>query len=176
MQVNNLQTKYKDFRNWFITAFLLKFSLIVILYRYIISIALNRSNYFRSEVGTEFFIIGVFFIYVILFYTRRTLLTKKLKAFKDLCKDTFKKCDKIVDYTDWSNFRKRPLYDNKRLRAQDIVDKVYQVRNYRLFPYRTEYSCYGTLSILDRLFEASISLGLILIMGYSFIFHIGGEV
>lgn len=165
--MNVLQTLYSNFRNWFISLSLLRFLLAIILYRYVIAILFNRPSLFNDYISPEIFIACVTLIYCLLFFGTRKILRPKVRKFKDLSKLTFKKCDEIVDFTDWSNFRKRPIYDNKRLRAQDIVDTVYQIRNYKFFPYKTENSYYTFLYFFNRVMETLISVGLIFVMVYS---------
>lgn len=166
-QTNVLQTLYSNFRNWFISLTVLRFLLTGIIYRYIIAILFQRPNFFKDNISLEIFLFCVFLFYGLLFSASRTVLRKKIQKFREFCKDTFRKCDEIVDYTDWSDFRKRSLDDNKRLRAQYIINTIYQIRTYKFFPYRTENSYFHFLFILNRFMDVLISLGLILIIGYS---------
>lgn len=80
-------------------------------------------------------------------YLIALLINKKIcypiiKNYKCLYHRAQEICNQIVDEADWTTFRKRDLYNNRRTQVIGTVEEFYKIRNKRFFPYQTINSYY----------------------------------
>lgn len=75
--------------------------------------------------------------------------------------------NQIVDEADWTNFRKRELWNNRRIQVTNTIEYFYSIRNKRFFPCYTIRSYYPTINKILRSATSLYFIGVFCIFMFS---------
>lgn len=93
-------------------------------------------------------LISTLTIYIIIALISKKICQPIICKYRDLYKRAQKISDAIVDEADWTNFRKRALWNNRRIQVISTIDEFHSIRNKRFFPYPSFHSYYTYIQSL----------------------------
>ena len=148
-----LRKKYFRLRNNFLCVLLTDLAIFFAMGR-----ICSRVLYHYDEVSDHIFILffSLVTLYMLIDIWYRKRLKKQVSVFKNEYKEAFELCNRIVDATDWSSFRRRPMTNTRRRYAFETVEEFYGIRYYRFFPSLKKPSRFAPLLMSYLLFKLGI--------------------